>query len=173
MIRFKQVDPRRESIVPLSEKEIQDVFFAAMCDGYASEVPKISSIQELPDSKVITFVDGPFKIVDTYFVNENTHYSAGLTLIYHEGKIVWFMSYAGLYDEPEISFLKQALLMNYRRAIFHGGRGPEYWKEEDGAQRCYRNHVSGNFAHFSGKETIADRGGAIIGGHEYHGRLLI
>ena len=154
-----------------SYQEILDIFGAAICAGYASEGSK-TSIQELPGSKLITFADGPFKVVDFYFTNPNSIFSSGMTVIYYGRNPVWSMSYQGWYDKKDIPFLKEALLENYRNGVFVGGRGPERFEAEDG--RLYINQPQGKgLKEFSGKEQIMGRTGEILGEHFYQGGLLI
>jgi ribosomal protein L37AE/L43A len=64
--------------------EIKEVFFKAMCAGYAGDGSEKTTISELPGSKVITFKEGLWLVTDVYFVSPGSNFSHGTTAIYHD-----------------------------------------------------------------------------------------
>jgi hypothetical protein len=87
---------------------------------------------------------------------------------------VWEMQYGGSYPERVIPFLRQALLLNYSKNSWYGGRGPK--KYSDGKFRYFNDIVDGNeFAWFDGIETIEEYDGVTwqrVGAHYYRGGFL-
>lgn len=161
-------------------KQAEEVFFLAMLDGYAGE-QKNSTKTVSPDGrKTITFISGQFKVIDEYWTNPYSDFSAGTTtILYYEIESarhipVWWMSYGGCYPKEVISFLKEALKEEYQRKTFTGGRGPRY-KEFD-KKLEYNNWSEGDFRRFVGHESIRDygRGSASqIGYHDFYGMSFL
>lgn len=157
---------------------ILPVFFAAMQDGYAGNAKK-STITELPNSKVITFKQGRWTVVDCYFVTPLSNFSFGTTIIYYDDVPVWMMHYWGEYPKEVIPFLKQALRANYEFGRFEGGRGPRMYSDPDNFKRLeYFNFPehNDNPLNFKGREEIKKYGlplNRIVGWHEYSGQLLL
>ncbi len=154
--------------------QIRNTFFTAMRNGYASDAPK-GTVIDLPCSKTIRFKLGAFDVIDLYFVNPESDYSFGFTVIWHNNHPVWVMQYAGQYPKELIPFLKRALRRNYEQSIFTGGRGPDFY-EEAGDNLLYTNCPAINdFSNFMGREEIMSRkrdGAKLEGWHRYFGFLL-
>ncbi|HEV2601899.1 MAG TPA: hypothetical protein VGT41_06435 [Candidatus Babeliales bacterium] len=169
--------------------EIEPVFYKAMVAGYASDV-KPTTIAELPNSNVIVFEEGFWKVVDIWFTPPGTPNSFGNTIIYGKDVAVWTMHYWGEYPKNDVlCVLKDVLLNEYKlraleikksNQVFNGCRGPRV-HNLDGAFKpyCYINMLCPNssFANFSGREEIySDKYTVInprlLGWHEYHGFML-
>lgn len=154
--------------------EVRKKFFAAMKSGYAAETkPKKGTIVELPDSKMITFIDGKWEVKDTYLVTPLGFGSGGMTGIWYDGLAVWMKHYGGWYLPEAIPCLKAALRFSYVNDSFDGGRGPPYFLNSDGY--TYTNHIEicSTFENFSCKEEVFFPGGEPAGGHWCHGFLMI
>ena len=160
-------------------KDIERLFFNAMQAGYATN-PAKTTLVELPGSKVITFQERGFKMIDLWFVGSNGK-SAGSTMIFVDEKIVWKMDYRGQYQEEEIDFLKSVLRREYYKdyvpgaapEFFRGCRGPRLFLSNGLA---YTNNVKegSDFYQFSGREEIISRANSclVVGYHDYEGMLL-
>ena len=161
-------------------KEIEQVFFEAMVDGWARGAKK-TTISEFPGSKAIVWKKGLWRVVDCYVVGplvEGTiaplatpgNKSAGSTMIWHSNIPVWMMSYGGYYAEAVIALLKRVLLAAYEERKFFGCRGgPPYIS----GPLTYTNEFQGDFSRFSGREKISDHWSAtLMGWHEYWGMVL-
>ena len=143
-----------------------------MARGWASPgegLPK-STIEQLPNSKVIQFNDGDFSVTDLYFVTDHSTASTGLKTIHFRGDPVWAMHYGGRYARIAIPFLKECLRISYKAARFHGGRGPNFVR---GDRFTYVNQLEyGSFQDFKGREEIFDFNEDSLGYHWYRGGLL-
>jgi hypothetical protein len=153
----------------------QQIFFEAMCFGYAMEgssgaALERTTITELPGSKVITSNDNDWKLIDCYYTRPDSEKSGGQTMIWYKGVPVWMMAYGGRYPKVVIPFLKQCLHRAYMENRFYGGRGPEFVQ---GEQYTYVNRVHGTFSNFKGEERIYDRSETRFGHHWYHGMSLL
>ena len=166
----------------MSTKKIQDFFFEAMKSGWAQPVPKIPLPEQFYGGKAIPYrreVQDGFYLLDYYFVNPDSNYSYGTTVIWFDDKPVWMMHYGGWYDEKVIPFLKRALARNYNENVFLGGRGPERLEGEDHTLQ-YLNRVEKNdFSDFRGCEEIITTSeqwkmpvGTPMGKHRYFGGTL-
>lgn len=157
---------------------VKTFFFEAMKSGWAMPVTK-TPIPGLPGSKSIPFKQGEFSLLDYYFVNPWSNSSYGTTVIWIAENPIWVMHYGGWYDKRAIPFLKRALMRNYSRNVFMGGRGPERLEGEDHTLQ-YLNRVDKNdFAEFRGYEYIVSASdqsgvpaGQKLGEHHYFGGLL-
>lgn len=158
-----------------SPGEIKEVFFEAMLAGYASNAPKKLTITELPGSKLILFEKGPWRVADVYYTRRGSNFSAGQTIISHDGRPVWVMSYQGCYERKVIPFLKKALLLSYEARLWNGGRGPDTFRDGD---LQYTNQVSrgyDDFTDFRGSEEVRRMGrpgGDSVGLHDYMGMVI-
>lgn len=149
---------------------VQDVFFDAMAAGWAHDVQK-ETIAEMPGSKIISFTQGDFRVLDHYLTSPSGK-SAGTTAIWHQDQPVWVMQYGGHYTEFGISFLKSALRKAYTERNFYGGRGPEEMSFTDHV--VYQNRIERNsFEDFLGEERVFILGEAVYGYHWYRGMLLL
>lgn len=153
----------------------KSAFFAAMRAGYAHGTVKNRSITKLPGSHLIEYVNGPWKVVDVYHTTHG-EMSYGTTHLSFEDIPVWMMQYWGEYPVEMIPTLKLALAECYRINVWNGGRGPEWFEDEE---FVYHNVVeSGSCFEVSssGKETIvrrADEERSVDGWHRYHSLWLI
>lgn len=167
--------------------EIEAFFLKAMQSGYANgSVGKTMTPPNVrPSTKEIRFEDqeNGLLLIDEWNVNRDTNKSAGLTRIWHNGTLVWFMSYGGYYPDSMIKFLKVTLLYQYAgKKAFRGGRGPERLTiscllPSNGQDLVYVNECQGDFWHFNGKERILAPlpmgGDTMVGYHDYWGMSLI
>jgi hypothetical protein len=154
----------------VTKAQIKEAFFEAMLKGYADPKAKRSSIPLLPGSKYTTYKKGNFLIIDLWFRTKLNNKSFGITIIWYKQSPVWFMVYAGEYQEEAISFLKKVLTRTYTNKAFHGGRGvPSYL---DAGMSYGNNQTKAGFEDFSGKETIY-KGQETLGWHKYWGMSLI
>jgi hypothetical protein len=155
--------------------EIESIFFEAMRRGYAGGSAEETALLGLPGYKAIIYECGSLKVIDYYCKSEPPDAnSMGSTVIIYDGKPLWCMNYGGFYRELAIPFLKKALLKNYERDEFLGGRGPEKFEE---GRMVYSNKSKGNFLRFEGAEEIilkpdAGQPGHSIGWHKFFGFLL-
>ncbi|MFI5260644.1 MAG: hypothetical protein ACHQU0_02525 [Candidatus Paceibacteria bacterium] len=152
------------------KKGIRLVFFAAMKEGYATDRQK-GTIVELPGSKTLTYVQGPWKVVDVYFVTPLSARSGGMTIISYGDIPVWIGQYNGWYKESAIPCLKAALAANYRRHRLLGCRGPRQF-EHKGIRYLNSPDRSSGF-NSSGSEEIQDPKGTVLGWHNYRNMMLI
>ncbi len=153
---------------------VEEFFYRAMREGYASYVQPEETIAQLPGSKMITYQEDDLKLVDFWLATRGGR-SSGNTIIFHENNPVWQMHYWGWYNDEVISFLKRVLLADYGRnhlggVDFLGCRGPKIFT---GTTMTYINIVDdgGMFTHFSGREEIFSNstGHTGCGWHKYHG----
>lgn len=113
---------------PVTVDEIREYFCQAMARGWASGA-KAKRERDLPNHERIEDVSGPFWMVDRYCTNNYGQWSSGTTTIFYYTREngwqpIWVMNYGGFYSEEVIKFLKWALMENYSKGIFLGGRGP-------------------------------------------------
>jgi hypothetical protein len=174
----------RQVILTLAE----GVFFRAMIDGYVGGKGQKSTKVTTPDGRtIITYIEGPFRVVDEYWTTPQSDASTGATTIIFSQILhgvfvetpVWGMGYGGRYPKEVIPFLKSALATAYRRHEFCGGRGPERYIEEG---LTYENHsrqgveldsIGSSFTGFQGHEEIGVTGGKTLGFHHYFGMAMI
>jgi hypothetical protein len=142
-----------------------------MAQGYAQDAAK-STIAGMPGSKVIAFDIDDFTIKDTYFVTPFSDISFGWTVVWFQGKPVWYMQYSGEYPKRVIPFLKRCLNEAYAAGKFFCGRGP--WIVE-GGDLVYENSPGAyrSFDDFSGLEIIRDVNDHRLGSHRYNGGSLL
>ncbi len=153
------------------KKLVQEMFFVAMCAGYAGGAQKTLR-DELPGGRIVRYVDGPWIVHDEWVVTPHSDKSFGQTVITHDGKPVWMMQYAGAYPQTAIPFLKESLRRAYERQWFIGGRGPIKLFNTEETLR-YQNDFGGSFPNFEGREEIQELpSGTPIGWHRYYGMLL-
>ena len=158
-------------------KKAQRVFFRAILAGYAggrknNNLKKETSLFGF--KKTNTYRSGDFIVIDEYTTTDHSDASSGTTTILFEEIPIWTMTYSGQYPKEVISFLKEALSVQYKKGRFRGGRGAIRWSSP---QFIYRNHAykSGNldFRNFSGIETITNvETGEVVGFHEYSGMSM-
>ena len=157
-------------------KEIEAFFFEAMRAGYAAG-SETTKIPKMPGFKGIPYNKGKLYLLDCWAVSPVGHKvignkSVGQTIIWENRIPVWWMQYSGRYPKEVIVFLRKALLENYSRNIFCGGRGPKIFSE---GSLIYINDPDpgGRFDFFSGKEKILVRSeDGSSGLHRYRGGCL-
>ena len=166
---------------PENAKEmIKSFFFEAMRSGWTVSASKVP-ITDLPGSKSIPFKQGSFSLLDYYFLCPTSNSRYGTTVIWIAETPIWVMHYGGWYDRRVISFLKQALMRNYNRNVFMGGRGPERLENDDNTLQYLNNVEQNDFGDFRGHEYIIatseqDFGvpaGTKLGKYNYFGGLLL
>ena len=143
-----------------------------MAQGYVLDnVPK-STIRELPESKVIPYELGDFKVLDCYYTATDSNKSTGQTIMWFRDKPVWIMCYGGEYADIAIPFLKQCLHRAYvQERRFYGGRGPHFVR---GDRFTYTNDIRQEFIDgFEGEERIFDLSEQPLGYHWYRGMSLL
>lgn len=152
---------------------VKKIFLKAKACGWSADAEKIESI-EFPNSKIIPFFLGDFRMIDHYVVNPNSDMSAGTTTIWHKDRPVWVMNYGGYYKKEAIPFLKSCLQRAYvKERRFYGGRGPKFVKDE---RFTYVNRIEKNdFIDFAGEEEIVDSNfnQRCFGYHWYRGMSLL
>jgi hypothetical protein len=112
-------------------QELQDFFFRASINGYASG-KEPDYLQGFPGAKFYLWYEEikgkAYRYKDMYFSVGNGK-SFGFTLISISGQLVWYMRYWGeslkkFVGEIKVTdVLKKALLDAYQRKSFLGGRG--------------------------------------------------
>ena len=152
-------------------QDIEHAFFEAMANGYAQNVEK-DTIDGLPNSNVIAYELGDYRVVDFYFTTPLSDKSTGQTVIWHKNVPAWTMSYGGQYLKMAIPFLKKCLHSAYvTQRRFYGGRGPYFVR---GDRFTYVNQVRlASFANFEGEEKVFDSNGKTLGNHWYRGMSLL
>ena len=160
---------------PMFIAQAKNTFFDAMLAGYAGKGAKARPIARLPGSHVIEYSSGPWKVVDVYHTTLG-EMSYGTTHLFFEAVPVWMMHYWGEYPKEMIPTLKRALSSAYQNGFWNGGRGPEWFNDDE---FTYHNDVGlGSCFEVisSGKETIVRSGeeerGA-VGYHRYNSLWLI
>jgi hypothetical protein len=167
---------------PMSEvnrkilKAAQEHFFRAMQVGYVAGAKGVE-VPGTPKYKQIEYKSGDFRIVDQYGSSQAGK-SEGTTRIRFCDDPVWVMSYGGFYRKNEIPFLKRALMQNYEKRHFTGGRGPSLMTDLElmleGDSPVYVNWFTGDFMRFSGREEIRTcDSDSPLGWHDYMGMALI
>lgn len=111
-------------------EEAKGVFLEAMRQGYASGMVRMAA-PVLPGTKSTEFKRGLWRVVDTW-ISGNGGHSAGWTTMFMGDHAFWQMSYQGRYEQRALPFLKRALMENYSKNIFLGGRGPENFSDGSG-----------------------------------------
>lgn len=132
----------------MKTEEVRQFLVKANRNGYGNEQTKESD--QTDGSHTITYQDGDWKFNDNFFGGEPF---GGREVISHKNKPVWMMVYYGYVSEMSLqketyTFLKKALL-NFPEDMPY--RGPAELVESDWR---YQNKVSGEFANFSGQESI-------------------
>lgn len=148
---------------------IEAKFFEAMRNGYVSG----KTPSQLKDkSFCIQYVKGLWRVTDRWDVGVLPCINvSGETRIFYDNIQVWVMQYFGAYAQKVIPFLKGALLENYQKNIFLGGRGPQEYTSEN---LTYQNKIDAgsSFHNFRGEERIF-HDEHLMGEHRYQGGLLI
>jgi hypothetical protein len=156
-------------------QEVQDFFFKAMLQGWASNAAKTLDPQN-PGHKHIRIVENGWMLIDQYYVDHRSLKSAGSTKIWYDDKLLWIMAYGGYYEKEASAFVKKVLLHTYGLNMFCGGRGMPNCRIEN---LYYLNQADENgFNHFRGWEQVK---AAILGGsafkslgfHDYWGMSLL
>lgn len=149
-------------------KDIERVFFDAMSCGYISgNMPELYPAEDF--TKRFMFTDHSFRVEDKWTSISGNKHSFGRTLITYNGMPVWYMQYAGWYEDVALPLLKTALSESYRDRLFLGGRGP---RRHCGEGLVYLNALkaNGSFVAFSGRECICEStNGRLLGEHHYSG----
>ena len=167
-----------KTIKEVTLEAIEFIFFMAMQVGWASGKTFSSKAPLLPGYKVIPFDYYNFHVIDAYSIPHSGK-SEGFTKIRFQNFPVWSMSYGGSYPKEVIPFLKLALMENYSKKIFNGGRGPSTFRHSEFPQLTYENNLSFCYNDLKGLkkhevyEYISTPGRGSIGTHWYHGMSLI
>jgi hypothetical protein len=158
-------------------EQAKKIFFKALLAGYVGGNPNngiIKITSSNGNKKIISYSEGDFVVIDSYWVTPNSDHSSGTTTILYKNNPIWWMSYGGCYPKDVIGFLKSALKSQYEKGSFRGGRGPI---RHVGTQFTYRNMSKGiensDFDHFSGREEILDKEENLLGFHEYFGMSML
>lgn len=158
---------------PAFVAEMQTKFFEAMMAGYTSaEKPMKRFLAEIPGYKVVTYVSGPWKVIDAWQVTPIGDGSGGTTHILYEDIPTWMMQYFGWYYAEAIPCLKAALRKSYAKKEFCGGRGPTFLETKTPKLHYMNKSDECSFGWFHGVETIETPGGATMGIHRYQGGLM-
>ncbi len=160
--------------VPMFIAQAKNAFFDAMLAGYARKGVKARPIARLPGSHVIEFKNGPWKVVDVYHTTVG-EMSYGTTHLSFEDTPVWMMQYWGEYPEEMIATLKRALSQSYVNGFWNGGRGPEWFKDDEFEYHNVVERGSCFEVSSTGKETIVRRGEerSADGWHRYNSLWLL
>ena len=165
--------PDKHTNGAINIKEVEQVFFMAMREGWAAGAEKIS-MPGMPGYKAIRFQYREWHVLDKYCANSQTGKSAGETTIWYERTPVWVMQYGGAYDKRVISFLKKCLMEYYEKSIFWGGRGMRFSNNSSGSLFYTNDPLSNNFSQFEGhEEVITVDTGECMGYHDYKGMSLV
>jgi len=179
---------------PVTVDEIEDFFFKAMVssswasDGQCVEI----ELGDLYKHKEFSFYGDGFWMVDRFCGNDYCSQSFGTTsILVWDGDLqkwqpVWAMQYSGWYEKEAVPFLKLALMENYAKRIFHGGRGPRDFEIDDCQFQyscvSHRGYIGDlvrgrgtSFNRFWGNEGIRDNdnGGRIVGEYQFSGQILL
>ena len=163
--------------IPKPRKHARETFFKLLLAGYASGVtPKrIPRFEGDPGTKRNVWQDlYGWTGIDEWRTTGIGDGSNGTTSIYYKNCLVWEMQYGGSYPKEAVPFLRQALRINYRQRIWHGGRGPDLL---EGKTFRYRNELEGknDFGEFGGVEYVdrkTNGGWITVGRHFYRGGFL-
>lgn len=140
--------------------QLQGFFLEMAANAYASGA-KAVHVPGHPWEREFRRERGELTYIDRYVVNGE--YSGGGTAILVESIPAWLMHYNGWCknDDPVVlNVLKSALLENYRRGIFYGGRGPKVWQMQVGnVTYLYGNKLdpASSFVNFLGGEGIFNK----------------
>ena len=173
MTQKSQFDQAKEIILyaPYIRRHAQVFFFDAMKEGYAAD-SEPGTLLQVPGSKTQEYSEGPWRLLDTYLVTPLGDQSGGTTFIWYDDIPIWMMQYIGSYSKEALFCLKIALMENYGKNIFLGGRGPETLLYEG---YLYLNQVQQNefYGHTYGREMIISPQGSICGMHRYQAQWLV
>ena len=154
--------------------KVQEFFFKAMIQGWASGAPAVS-FPELPGFEGYTFNppgQGLLSLRDCFTGAGEKFF--GTTTIWREKNPIWMMHYQGWYKKGAEPLLRRALLEAYSKGIFLGGRGLDMI--DPATNLDYHNISPGSrFTQFRGYEKIITRGcnSDIKGECFFQGRALI
>ena len=173
-----------KSLKDVTLEMIEKVFFMAMNEGWANGKILTKKIPSLPGYKGIPFITKckQFKVLDAFTKVHTNGISSGFTTIWYVTMFkeipVWTMSYGGSYPKEVIPFLKLALMENYSKNIFNGGRGLPEFVHKKYPKLTYNNcdeELCGfsHFSEFKGYECISDEYDEYVGHHHYQGISLI
>ncbi len=159
-------------------KRLEDFFFAGMPNGWASGNNGMPS-PYIPNWSIIVYRDDQkfpgLTLLDEWGDDPDSGKPSGRTLIMEEQMPSWAMWSGGeQYLPQDLPVLQAALMENYSKGIFMGGRGPAKFKQ-DGL--IYTNGHTGTFARFQGNEFIIQPGMLLSeakrGEHDYWGGSLV
>ncbi len=163
-------------------KETEDFFFRGVCASWAGgnngvPIPEGEGALNLVGWNEVIYRDtlgfAGYQLADRWGLDPDSGKPSGSLLITHWSIPVWGMWCGGdSYHGSVIPFLREALMENYRKDKFCGGRGPARYRNHQGTF-LYANEFEGGFARFSGHEYIeyictnGDRKN--LGSHRYWG----
>lgn len=126
---------------------------------------------ERKDFIELTYSKGDLSYRDSFVAGDLK--SAGMELVRHKGKPIWYSNYGGgIVDGQEalaklaIGFLKKAFL--HRDASFQSFRGPKELIDQDWE---YKYEQDGDVNWFSGNETIKFKGKLVFYHKVFGGRI--
>lgn len=128
---------------------------------------------ERKDFVELTYSSGDLNYRDSFVAGDLK--SAGMELVRHKGKPIWYSNYGGgVVDGQEalakeaISFLKEAFLHRMDDPAFQSFRGP---RELNNGDWRYKYKQEGNVNWFNGSETIKFKGGLVFYHKVFGGRI--
>lgn len=146
--------------------EVRQFFFEAMLHGWASDTTGTKAQTNLFQpgvtyyhyQKVFPFEPIPltFELSDSYASDEQTGNFFGSIIITIDGKPVWFMHYQGMYPPEANVVLRAAMTFAYHANVFHGGRGPFCYKDQQSGFDYICLVTKNSFEDFCGKEAVLD-----------------
>ena len=150
---------------------IENIFFDAMSEGFANPETHAKTVSTKEGWRKAEYYMEQWAVVDEWQITPHSDFSIGSTLVRFDHVPVWGMQYWGRYEQNAIPFLKTALVEEYGKRRFTGGRGPVTFTAGD---LHYANDVLENgFCEFRGYEMIATSDSTRLGFHRYHGGLMI
>ncbi len=159
---------------PYPITDAENTFFNLLLSGYATgRTPDVTPRFEgdLGTKRHIWQNDAGWIGIDEWRTTSLGDRSNGATSIYYNQTLIWEMTYGGSYPARTIPFLRKALLQSYIQRRWHGGRGPEMYRE---GNLVYYNevHPDSDFTSFGGKEWVLetiDEKPTPVGSHQYRG----
>jgi len=109
---------------------LEAFFFKAMRYLCSPRVAKTISV--VGGRPQIIFQDGPFRFEEQYDVSrDGTMRLDGSRHIFRLGELepIWSMDYRGYWREEDMPFFNRALLQEFQKERFTGGRGPNRYTE--------------------------------------------
>ena len=168
------------NISQITIQDVEDFYWEAMQTvGWPTEKVNPCNNHVKPGYKYLRHRTGKFTFVDEWSSHANGR-SEGKTTIWFGLNPIWVMSYCGWYPKEVIPFLKVALMEMIEARRFMGGRGNNYYYDENYPDLAYYNDVERAklFPGFVGEEKIYKKNDdgsddTLVGLHRYQGMSLI